>query len=61
MPSRMIPPPRRSVLSDVPLVIHGEVREPLPVKPGYPRRSDCEYERLGTANLFVFVEPLAGR
>ncbi len=44
-----------------PLVVHGEVREPLPVKPGYPQRSDCEYERLGTANLFVFVEPLAGR
>jgi DDE superfamily endonuclease len=44
-----------------PLVVHGEVREPLPVKPGHPQRSDCEYERLGTANLFVFVEPLAGR
>jgi hypothetical protein len=44
-----------------PLVVHGEVREPLPVKPRYPQRSDCEYERLGTANLFVFVEPLAGR
>jgi hypothetical protein len=44
-----------------PLVVHGQVREPLPVKPGYPQRSDCEYERLGTANLFVFVEPLAGR
>jgi DDE superfamily endonuclease len=44
-----------------PLVIHGEVREPLPVKPGHPQRSDSEYERLGTANLFVFVEPLAGR
>ena len=44
-----------------PLVVHGEVREPLPVRPGHPQRSDCEYERLGTANLFVFVEPLAGR
>lgn len=44
-----------------PLVIHGEVREPLPVSPGHPQRSDYEYERLGTANLFVFVEPLAGR
>ena len=29
-----------------PLVIHGEVREPLPVKPGYAQRSDYEYERL---------------
>ena len=61
MPNRMIQPLRRSVLSDVPLVVHGEVREPLPVKPGYAQRSDCEYEPLGTANLFVFVEPLAGR
>jgi hypothetical protein len=43
-----------------PLVVHGEVREPLPVTPGTPQRSDSEYERLGTANLFVFVEPLAG-
>lgn len=33
----------------------------LPVKPGHPQHSDYEYERLGTANLFVFVEPLAGR
>ena len=44
-----------------PLVVHGEVREALPVKPSHPQRSDSEYERLGTANLFVFVEPLAGR
>ncbi len=44
-----------------PLVVHGEVRDPLPVKPGTVRRSDSEYERLGTANLFVLVEPLAGR
>jgi len=43
-----------------PLVVHGEVRDPWPAKPGTPRRSDYEYERLGTANLFVFVEPLAG-
>jgi len=43
-----------------PLVVHGEIREPLPVKRGYPQRSYCEYERLGTANLFVFVELLAG-
>jgi hypothetical protein len=51
----------RVCFDEKPLVIHGEVREPLPVKPGYAQRSDYEYERLGTANLFVFVEPLAGR
>jgi hypothetical protein len=43
-----------------PLVVHGEVREPLPMKPGQPQRFDSEYERLGTANVFVFVAPQAG-
>ena len=39
----------------------GEVRKPLPSLPGRPARIDYEYERRGTANLFMFVEPLAGR
>ena len=39
----------------------GEVRPPLPVRPGTPAREDSEYERHGTANLFVAFEPLAGR
>ncbi len=43
-----------------PLVVHGEVCEPLSCQPGSPQRSDYGYERLGTANLFVLVEPLAG-
>lgn len=34
-------------------VVHGEGRESLPAKPGYPRRSDYEYQHLGTANLFA--------
>jgi len=38
----------------------GEVRPPLPVRPGRPRREDSEYERNGTANLFMVFEPLAG-
>ena len=38
----------------------GEVRPPLPVRPGSPRREDYEYERNGTANLFMVFEPLAG-
>jgi hypothetical protein len=38
----------------------GEVREPLAVCPGRPARYDCEYEREGTANLFIVNEPLAG-
>jgi hypothetical protein len=43
-----------------PLVLHADVREPLPMTPGHAQRHDYEYERLGTANRFVFVEPGAG-
>ena len=39
----------------------GEVREPLPPKPGQVARHDSEYERKGTANVFMAVEPLAGQ
>ena len=39
----------------------GEVREPLPPKPGQIAKYDSEYERLGTANIFIAVEPLAGQ
>ena len=38
-----------------------ETRTPIPARPGHPRRIDCEYERNGTANLFMAFEPLAGR
>ncbi len=37
-----------------------EVREPLAAKPGRVARHDYEYERNGTANLFIVCEPLAG-
>jgi len=39
----------------------GEVRAPLPPKPGHVAKEDSEYERLGTANVFMAVEPLAGQ
>jgi hypothetical protein len=39
----------------------GEVKRSIPCMPGRPTRIDYEYERRGTANLFMFVEPLAGR
>ena len=39
----------------------GEVRTPLPMKPGSVAKYDSEYERRGTANLFMAVEPLAGQ
>lgn len=38
-----------------------EVREPLPAKPGSVAKHDSEYERRGTANLFMAVEPLVGK
>ncbi len=37
-----------------------EVRSPLPVQPGRPRRQDYEYRRGGTRNIFLTCEPLAG-
>jgi len=47
-------------LDEKPVVMHAEVRERLPLAPGHVERRDYEYERHGTANLFVLVEPLAG-
>jgi hypothetical protein len=37
-----------------------EARAPLPAEPGRPERFDYEYERRGTANLFLSCQPLAG-
>ncbi len=38
----------------------GDVREPLPARPGSPAKRDCHYARGGVANLFMAFEPLAG-
>jgi DDE superfamily endonuclease len=37
-----------------------ETRTALPAHPGQPARIDYEYQRNGTANLFVMCEPQAG-
>jgi hypothetical protein len=37
-----------------------ETRVPIPMKPGRPARIDYEYERNGTANLFMLFAPLEG-
>ena len=37
-----------------------ETRVPVPAKPGQPARHDYEYERNGTANLFMLFAPLQG-
>ena len=39
----------------------GEVRTPIPCKPGQPVRIDDEYVRNGVVQIFMEVEPLAGK
>jgi len=39
----------------------GEVRKPMPCVPGNPARMDDEYVRNGVVEIFMEVEPLAGR
>lgn len=55
--------PRRPVvcLDEASEQLIRETRTPIPATPGRPERGDYEYERNGTANLFMTFEPLAGR
>jgi transposase len=50
--------PKRPVVcfDESPTQLIGEVRLPIPAKPGQLERYDCEYRRNGTANLFVFLD-----
>ena len=41
--------------------LHSTPRGVLACQPTRPARQDYEYERHGTASLFVWVEPLTGR
>jgi hypothetical protein len=43
-----------------PVQLLGDVYEPIPMQAGQVRRYDYEYERCGTANLFVMCQPLGG-
>ena len=47
--------PKRPVVcfDEMPYQMVAEKRTPLPTKPGRPQRYDYEYERKGTANLFL--------
>lgn len=47
-------------MDEQPIQLLKETRRPLPATPGHPRRVDYEYERAGTASIFLFCEPLAG-
>jgi hypothetical protein len=43
-----------------PVQLVSEIRKPLPLQAGRPVCYDYEYKREGTANLFLFVQPLKG-
>jgi transposase len=50
--------PRRPLVcfDESPTQLIGEVREPIPAKPGQLQRYDSEYQRNGTVNLFMFID-----
>ena len=46
-------------MDEQPQQLIGETRQPIPLGGGRVERYDYEYERCGTAALFLFVQPLA--
>lgn len=54
--------PRYPVLcmDEQPIQLLKETRLPIPGTKAHPRRVDYEYERAGTASIFMFSEPLCG-
>ena len=47
-------------MDEQPVQLIKETRQPLPAAPGQPEKVDYEYERNGTANIFMFTAPLNG-
>jgi len=47
-------------MDEQPVQLFKETRKPIPATLSHPKRVDFEYERAGTANIFMFTEPLAG-
>ena len=47
-------------MDEQPVQLIKETRAPIAATADHPRRVDYEYERAGTANIFMFTEPLAG-
>lgn len=47
-------------MDEQPVQLTKEVRAPIEATPNHPKRIDYEYERAGTASIFLFAEPLAG-
>lgn len=61
MYTRPYDPKRPQVCMDeVSKQLLADTREPLPMRPGQSARVDYEYERHGTANIFLCCEPLRG-
>lgn len=48
-------------MDETPRQLIGETRAPVPAGPGRDAREDYEYRRLGTCNVFMATEPLAGK
>jgi hypothetical protein len=48
-------------LDERPVVLREDARRGKPMEPGKLARTDYEYVRCGTANIFCIVEPLTGR
>jgi len=48
-------------IDEMPKQLLMDAREPLPMRPGEPERFDYEYKRGGVADLFMLLEPLAGK
>lgn len=55
--------PRKPVVGfdEKPKQLLKDSRRPMPMTPGSPERYDYEYIRQGKANIFVAVEPKAGK
>ena len=47
-------------MDEQPVQLVKETRKPIPATRHHARRVDYEYERNGTASIFMFAEPLAG-
>ncbi len=47
-------------MDEQPIQLLNETRLPIPATKEHPRRVDYEYERAGTASIFMFCEPLSG-
>lgn len=47
-------------MDEQPVQLIGETRVPIPATTDHPERVDYEYERKGTASVFMFAEPLSG-